>query len=128
METGLQIAFSIQFAVLGAAHVLQPRALVDFHILLASKREAGVIFIALLSLITGSLLVAFHNIWSGIPIVLTVFGWAQLAKGTLYLLHPTFGLRQIARVTPERTNQFRLPGIPLLIFSLLLGWHLAVLS
>ena len=123
METGLQIAFAIQLAVLGAAHLLRPVALMQFHSVLSSKGEAGVIFIALLSLVTGSLLVAFHNVWTGIPILLTIFGWAQLLKGTIYFLFPSFGLRQIARVTPERTNLFRLPGVPLLVIAALLAWH-----
>ncbi|MDA1050483.1 MAG: hypothetical protein O3C40_08380 [Planctomycetota bacterium] len=123
METELQIAFAIQLAVFGVAHILRPGALVQFFAVLGSKGEAGVVVIALLSLVTGSFLVAFHNVWTGLPIILTVFGWAQLVKGTAYLLFPTFGLRQLARVTPERTNLFRLPGIPLLIMAGLLAWH-----
>jgi len=128
MEIGLQIAFAIQLAVFGLAHLFRPRPLVQFYGVLASKGEAGVIFIALLSLITGSFLVAFHNVWTGIPIILTVFGWAQLVKGTAYLLFPAFGLRQFARVTPERTDLFRLPGIPLLGMSAMLAWHVMVAS
>ena len=123
METGLQIAFAIEFAVLGAAHLLRPAALVQFHGVLTSKGEAGVIFIAILSLATGSFLVAFHNVWTGLPIILTIFGWGQLLKGTAYFLFPSFGLRQLARVTPQRTNLFRLPGIPLMVVAGLLAWH-----
>ena len=125
METGLQIAFAIQFAVFGAAHLLRPGPLVQFYTVLASKGEAGVVCIALLSLCTGSLLVAFHNVWTGIPIVLTVFGWANLVKGTAYILVPSLGLRQISRVTPQHENLFRLPGIPLIVFAALLAWHAA---
>ena len=124
METGLQIAFAIQFAAFGLAHLLRPGPLIQFFVMLSPRREAGVVCIALLSLCTGSFLVAFHNIWSGIPILLTLFGWAQLLKGAGYLLFPAFGLRQIERPTPERTNLFRVPGIPLLVMSALLAWHL----
>jgi hypothetical protein len=123
METGLQIAFAIQFALFGVAHLLRPGPLIQFYGVLHSKGQAGVLLIALLSLVTGSLLVAFHNIWTGIPIVLTIFGWAQLAKGAGYLLFPEIGLRQIARVTPSRTNLFRIPGIPFLVMAALLAWH-----
>lgn len=124
MATEIEIAFAIQFAVLGLAHLIQPGPLISFYQLLASKNDAGVISIALLSLITGSFLVAFHNIWTGLPILLTVFGWAQLAKGVLYLLIPSIGLRLFERVTPDRINHFRWPGIPLVVISGLLAWHL----
>lgn len=123
METEIQIAVAIQLAVFGAAHLLQPRALVQFYGVLSAKGEAGVVFIALLGVCAGSVIVAFHNVWTGIPIVLTVLGWAQVLKGTVYMLFPAFGLKQIARVTPERANLFRWPGIPLLIISALLAWH-----
>lgn len=123
METEIQVAIAIQLAIFGVAHLFRPAALIQFHGVLRSKGEAGVIFIALLSLITGSFLVAFHNVWSGLPIILTIFGWAQLLKGTAYLLFPSLGLRLLERVTPEKTNLFRLPGIPLIIVAALLACH-----
>lgn len=95
METGLQIACCIQLAVLGIAHLLRPGVLVEFYSVLNAKGEAGVVFIALQSLFSGSFLVAFHNVWTGIPIVLTLVGWSQLAKGTAYLPIPSLGLRFI---------------------------------
>jgi len=124
MQTCLQIAFAIQFAVFGLAHLLRPEPLIQFFGYLRARGEAGVVFIALPTVITGSLLVAFHNVWSGIPILVTLYGWAQLFKGTLYLFFPSYALRLLARVTPENRTFFRLPGIPLLIMAALLVWHL----
>ena len=114
----------IQLAALGLAHLLRPSSFVQFYEALNSKGEGGVVFIALMSLMAGSVLVVLHNVWMGIPVVLTVFGWAQLIKGVGYLLFPSFGLRQMSRVTADRTEWFRLPGIPLLILAILLGWEL----
>lgn len=125
MHTNLQIAFAIQFAIFGLSHLVQPGPLIQFFAWLRSKGEAGVIFIALPTVILGSFVVAFHNVWSGIPILLTLFGWAQILKGTIYLFIPSYGLRLLARVTPERTNLFRLPGIPFLVIAALLAWHVA---
>lgn len=107
MEKQIQLAFAIQLAVYGIAHLIRPGPLVAFYQMLASKKEPGVICIALLSLITGSFLVAFHNIWTGLPVLLTIFGWAQLVKGVLYMLIPSMGLRFFERVTPDRINHFR---------------------
>ena len=124
MEKQIQLAFAIQLAVFGIVHLVRPGPLVAFYQTLASKKDAGVIYIALLSLITGSFLVAFHNIWTGLPILLTIFGWAQLVKGILYMLIPSVGLRFFERITPDRMNHFRWPGIPLLAVAGLLAWNL----
>lgn len=123
METGLEIAFAIQLIVLGLAHLLRPEPMVQYYQHLQQQGEGGVFSLALLSLVTGSLVVAFHNVWTGWGVLLTIFGWCQLIKGTAYLLFPKFGLRQIRRVTPEKTKMFRLPGIPLLVIGLGLAWH-----
>lgn len=125
METGIQIACSIQLTVFGIAHLFRPQVLIEFYSALNSKGEAGVVVLALLSLFSGSFLVAFHNIWAGIPMLLTLVGWSQLIKGTLYLLFPSLGLRFISKVTPQRSNAFRLPAIPLLGVAAALVWHLA---
>ena len=124
MESKIQLVFAIQLAVLGMAHLLRPSSLVQFYEALNSKREGGVVVIGLMSLTVGSFLVVLHNVWTGLPVLLTILGWAQLIKGAVYLLFPSFGLRQTSRVTMERTEWFRWPGVPLLIIAALLGWDL----
>lgn len=80
MERAIQIFAAINFAVLGLSHVLQPRVWVDFFAWLRERGEAGVVANAFLSLIFGSIVVAFHNVWSGIPLALTLVGWARCSR------------------------------------------------
>lgn len=117
IQRAIQLAFAIQFAVFGLVHLLRPEPLVAFYQVLQRQQKGGVVVIALMSVVTGAFLVAFHNVWSGPPMVLTITGWLQLLKGTVYFLFPEFGLRQINRVTPERVNWFRWPGVPLLVVA-----------
>jgi uncharacterized protein YjeT (DUF2065 family) len=56
------------------------------------------------------LIVAFHNVWSGLPTVLTLIGWGQVVKGLARFVLPGLGLRLYERVTHERAGQFRVAG------------------
>ena len=51
----------------------------------------------------GALIVGFHNMWSGISVVLTLLGWGLLIKGLIHFCAPKQGLRMMARVSVERS-------------------------
>ena len=54
-----------------------------------SKSPSAVYLGAFLALITGILLVSFHNVWEGNwKIVITLIGWLALAKGVIMLIFP----------------------------------------
>jgi hypothetical protein len=124
MERAVQIFALINFLVIGLSHVLQPRVWVDFFVWLRERGEAGVFANAFLSLIFGSIIVAFHNVWSGIPLVLTVIGWMQVAKALIYFLWPAFGLRKMQIPSSDRPQLFVYPGIVFLALSALLAYQL----
>ena len=77
-----------------------------------------------MSLWFGSIIVAFHNVWSGIPAMLTFIGWAQVVKALIYFWFPEFGLKRIAYVKPERAHLYSVAGIVSLGIAALLGLHL----
>ena len=113
----------IQFVVIGLSHVLQPRAWVMFFIQLREKGDAGVFASAFISLIFGSFIVAFHNVWTGLPIVLTILGWAQVVKGLIYFTAPSVAMRRLQFVSYDRAWIFIPPGIVFLVLAVLLGYH-----
>ena len=123
-QAAIEVLAILNFAVVGASHLLQPQVWVEFFTKLRGQGRAGVYFIAFLSLGFGSVIVAFHPVWTGLPGVLTVFGWAQVAKGAIYFLFPGYALTRLSVVTPERGWMFRLAGGALLVFAALLTWGL----
>ena len=72
MGRSVEIVASILFGVIGLSHILQPKAWVEFFILLRGKGGAGAFMDGFLNLPLGALIVVFHNTWSGIPVVLTL--------------------------------------------------------
>jgi len=123
MEHAVQIYAIINLTVIGISHIVRPRVWVDFFVVLRERGEAGVFAVAILNLIFGSIIVAFHNVWSGIPLVLTVWGWANVLKALLYFAFPEIGLRTLQSLSHERANRIVVGGIFFLVLAGLLGYH-----
>jgi hypothetical protein len=122
MERSVEVMAVIFFAVIGLSHLVQPGAWVAYFILLRSKGEAGAFADGFLHLPLAGVIIAFHNVWSGIPVVLTLLGWAFLIKSLSRFCLPQLGLRMMARVSAERFREFQVAGLGLLGIAGLLGY------
>jgi hypothetical protein len=124
MERSVEVLAMILFGILGFSHILQPRAWAAFFILLRDKREVGAFVDGFLNLPLGGIIVGFHNIWSGIPLVLTLVGWGLLIKGLIRFCAPKQALRMMARISLERLWEFQVAGAGLMTLAGLLGYGL----
>lgn len=126
MQRSIEIFAALQFLVIGLSHMLQPRAWAEFFIVLREKGHAGVFANGFLSLIFGSVIVAFHNVWSGLATVLTVIGWAQLIKAFIAFVVPQWSMRSMDRITVERAHIFIVPGAIFVLLGVLMGYVVLV--
>ena len=122
MERSVEVLAIILFGVIGLSHILQPKAWVEFFIVLRGKGETGAFVDGFLNLPLGGFIVAFHNVWSGIPVVLTVIGWGLLIKGLLRFCLPKHGLRMMARVSLARSWEFQIAGAVLVALAGVLSY------
>ena len=122
MERGMEAFAVIGFAVIGLSHLLQPRAWVQFFVLLRSTGEAGAFADGFLNLPLGTAIVVFHNVWSGPPVVLTLVGWGLIIKSVIRFCAPRQALRMMARVSMERAWEFQVAGVALLILAGVIGY------
>lgn len=122
MERSVEILAVILFGVIGLSHLLQHKAWAEFFILLRGKGEAGVFVDGILNLPLAGIIIGFHNVWSGIPAVLTLVGWCLLIKSLLRFCLPKYGLMMMARVSVERSWEFQVAGAGLLVLASLIGY------
>jgi hypothetical protein len=116
---------ALSFLAMGLSHLLQPRAWAKFFVRFREKGAVGNLQIGLLHLPLGLLIVSFHNIWQGIPLVVTLIGWSQLLKSLVYLTYPKHGLRMLAYVSVEQSWRFAVAGIFSIALSGLIAFSLA---
>jgi hypothetical protein len=124
LQRATEILIVIQLTVIGASHIAYHRAWAEFIIWLRAKGETGAFHNGFLSLATGSLILGFHRVWSGIPLVLTVFGILNLAKAASCFLLPAAALRSMHRVALDRSREFVYAGALSLGLAGLVAFHL----
>jgi hypothetical protein len=110
MDRQIELFVAVQCVVMGLSHLLHPRRWVEFFVRLRSWGVTGVFVSGFLSLGFGSVIVAFHDVWQGLPVVITVFGWLHVTKGVTCFVFPEIGLRSMNRVSPERSREFVIAG------------------
>lgn len=111
----------VHITVIGISHVVQPAAWVRFFQDLCTTGTTAAYANAFLSLFFGAIIVAFHNVWDGGAIVLTLLGWAQVLKAAIYFTVPELGVRSMRRVSIERLWEFQIGGV---LFLALAAWLL----
>ena len=124
MELAITKLAIICFFVTGVSHIVRPRVWAQFFIELRGKGEVGSFLNALLHFPLGVLIVSFHNVWHGLPLVLTIVGWGLVLKSFTYFVFPGHGMKMLARVSVDRSWEFVVAGLfciglsGLLVFSL----------
>jgi hypothetical protein len=111
MELAVTKLAIICFFITGVSHIVQPRVWALFFMDMHSKGPVGSFHNALLHFPLGVVIVAFHNVWRGLPIVLTLIGWGLVLKSFIYFIFPQYGTRVLGRVAVERSWEFRVAGV-----------------
>jgi uncharacterized protein YjeT (DUF2065 family) len=125
VESSVEMLTAVCLLVTGLSHILQPRTWARFFIMLREKGEVGSFLNGLLHFPLGAIIVSFHPVWRGIPLIVTIMGWGLVVKSLLYLTYPKHGMRMLARVSVERDWEFVVAGVVsialggLILFSLL---------
>ena len=96
MERAVEVFAVIQLTVIGLSHIVFHRAWAEFFVWLTARGRAGAFANGFLSLTFGSIVVAFHQVWSGVPMVLTIVGVLNLVKAASCFLLPDTALRSMA--------------------------------
>ena len=117
MTRALEIFALIHLSLMGLSHVLHHRAWAEFFITLREMGYGGVFVHGFLSLGFGSMILAFHRVWSGEPMALTILGVLYLVKTVQCFLLPEVSLRSLNRVTLEGSRVFMGAGAMLLAFA-----------
>jgi hypothetical protein len=123
MESAVQIFAAINFLAMGLSHIVQHRAWKEFFVFLHARGNVSNFINAFLALGMGSLIFAFHRVWSGIPLLLTLYALTSLAKGALFLIAPQVGLRSMENATTKDSRLFIAPGMLLIAFGTALLYH-----
>ena len=111
METVVEKLTALCFLITGLSHIFASRIWVRFFIMLREKGEVGSFLNGLVHFPLGAFIVAFHNVWHGIPMIVTIIGWGLTIKSTIYFLFPRYGVKMLGTVSMERSWHFIVAGL-----------------
>lgn len=124
MELAVTKLAIVCFFVIGVSHIAQPGVWAQLFIAMRAKGEVGSFLNALLHFPLGVLIVSFHNVWHGLPVVLTLIGWGLVLKSFIYFVFPGHGVKMLSRISMDRSWESIIAGVfsigisALLVFSL----------
>lgn len=122
IEAGVERLAALGFILTGLSHIAAPRAWVRFFRNMRAQGEAAGLLNAYVHGPMGVLIVAFHPVWSGPALLVTLIGCALTLKAALYFVWPRLAERTLARVTYERAWQFQVAGVLALLLGIVIGW------
>ena len=114
--------FAIGFLVFGLSHMLHPDKWTAVFLPLRERATSGLL-LATFTLPIGLMVTLAHNIWVvGLPVIVTLTGWAMIVKSLLYLFLP----RAVFLVTPDARRMprgFRIAGATAILLGVLLCYE-----
>ncbi len=128
MERSIEILTALCLFVFGVSHILQPRLWAEFFIALRAKGDVGVFWSAFIHLPLGVVIVAFHSVWSGLPLLVTLLGYSWTIKGSLYFCFPSIGRRSLDRVSLEGAWGFVVAGAVFVILGAVVSFSVVTAS
>ncbi len=115
-QHAIQLFGLINFTVFGLTLIFQPVAWGAFFAWLRHQGTSGALAYGSFCLSFGSIVVAFHQVWHGLLVVLTLAGWFDVVVGAICLLLPSAGLGIME--LPERSpGVCRLGGLACLVVA-----------
>jgi hypothetical protein len=122
IEKFVQLFMAVNFVILGLSHVFQPKVWSDFFIRLHRLGRPGAFANGFLSLSAGAMIVAGHNVWTGLPTILTVMGWLYVLKSLVTFVLPEMALRSMGKVRANNSHIFILPGVAMIALGLTVAY------
>jgi len=120
--TGIERLAALAFIVTGLSHIAAPGAWARFFVAMRDKSAVPGFLNAWIHIPLGLLILAFHPVWSGPGLIVTLIGAGLTLKGTLLFVWPQLAMRGLAHVSEDKVAGFRIAGFVSLALGLICGW------
>ncbi|MEM6930636.1 MAG: hypothetical protein AAF602_27120 [Myxococcota bacterium] len=112
----VQAFFAVPSILMGLSHILQPKLWEQYFVHLRESSPGATAVITrtfVLEIWPATLVVVFHSVWSGLALVLTVYGHLLMVKCVVAMLLPERGMQSLQLADRYGPNGFRIAGVML---------------
>jgi hypothetical protein len=124
MERAVELLAGLALLLTCLSHITAPRAWARLFDRFRANGDLAGLANAAIHLPLGLIIVAFHNVWTGPAIWVTLIGWALFVKGTLHLLFPHLAQLSLslAGEGEAAVRNYRIAGALMLPLALFVLW------
>jgi uncharacterized protein YjeT (DUF2065 family) len=123
MEAAIERLAALVFILTGLSHLAAPRAWTRLFESIAAQGEAAGLLNGFIHLPLGLAIAAFHPVWEGPGLAVTLIGWALVAKSAAQLCSPALAARSLALAAGEGAEaRLRIAGAAALAIGAGIGW------
>lgn len=123
--SAVQALLALPLLVISLSHLFQPKLWTDFFSQLHGLGTTGVVIRTFaLEFVPAFAILAFHWVWSGPEVLLTIYGVLLASKITMSLLVPSVGLHSLSMANRKGEAPLRAAGVALLALSAVCFWAL----
>jgi uncharacterized protein YjeT (DUF2065 family) len=122
MEVAIERLTAMALIVTGLSHITAPRAWARFFIAIREQGEMAGFLNAYVHMPLGLLIVAFHPVWRGPALLVTLIGCGLTLKGALHFVWPKLSQRTLAHVDEAKAWGFQVAGAFGVVLGLAVGW------
>lgn len=117
MEHALELMAGICFLALGISSVWRAEDWIHWAKNQQAKGRNGSLSLGMIALLFGSFILAFHPVWQGLPLVLTLLGVLAIIKGCMMLAFPGWLPGQLERLFPHLKLIIKIKGALLMLLG-----------
>ncbi len=118
MDQAIELMVGVSIFLLGLSCLLRTGVWASWLRQIEHKGRYFSLILGSFSVMLGSLILGFHWIWSGLPMLTTLVGAAILLKGVIYVLFPNWLHSKLLRLSKNYKTLLRAWAIVLLFISI----------
>ena len=113
---------ALSLAVTGLSHLAAPQAWASLFARLRTQGSAGGLINAYINFPLGALVLAFHPVWSGPGLLVTLLGLGWTTKSAAYFIRPQLAERGLAAVEGDRAWRLQAAGAAMVALAAVVAW------
>jgi len=117
MEQKIQIFVAVNFLIIGLSHIFYFRLWSRLFLKLHELGRTGPFVHGMITLFGGSMVISFHNVWTGPAMIVTMAGWVYVIKAAVVFLVPGLGFRSLSLIKKGNEKNLAVAGVVLTIIG-----------
>ena len=128
MEQAIELMMAICFLLLGLSLLFRSGDWLDWMHFLQQRGTNSSIVLGMTNLLLGTFIIAFHWVWSGLAMIVTIFGCLFMFRALVLLMCPKFLPGMLKHVLEHHRSLIPFAGVFAAVVGLLLFYDLSALS